>query len=366
MNLDKQELKQLANLTLEAKHKNTLQFNNKEYDYQTCNKLLRDELNDLIGGKNFKISHNRELAYELIAETVTEVLPKNISKALNMFADIQVLAHGDKAVFTRKKGALRGRNFVSQVTPAGLYETFKLDREQFEVSTKAYGAAARVELFEFLEGRVDFAELIDIITLGFEDVIYREILRVLTALKSNTVLPANNIRTVNGFSNTQMTALVNISSAYGTPTIFCSRAFASAMKVDPLMATEEQKREFAENGYIGTYAGANVVVLPESFWDTANTTAVATLPQELAWVLPAGQEKPVKIVIEGETQIKEIENDDWSTEIHYFHMLGVAMISNPGICIYENDALKNFYEAKGTRIKEEENKDVTPTYVKAI
>lgn len=327
--------------------------------------VLREQFQALAGTRR-DYENNKSLIFQLLEETVDELLPKRVFDSLNRFAEIKTVANGDKITFNKPRGHVRGRNFVTQVSPAGLYEVFKLDREVFDMPTTAYGAAVMISFEEYLEGRVDFPELIQIITEGYEEVIYKQILRHMVSLKSNTVIPANNIRSVNGWDPRGFANLLGISSAYDVPTIFTSYVFASEILPEGHMMTDGQKEEYARAGYLGSYKGTNVVVLPHSFYDESNEASVVTLPLGMAWILPASKNKPVKIAFEGETYTKEVENDDWSKEIHFYKKIGTAVFANPAICIYENTALNNWPEGGGVVIVDPSDKEVAPTYTRLV
>lgn len=361
------ESKQIKTLMSKIVKGQPLEFSNSTYSLAEGNEALRVQLNELLNDRNHsKFKHNRELAFSLIGEVVDEVLPKRVSDALNEFADVKQVDFGDKVVFTQRTGRVRGRNFVTRVSPAGLYETFKLDSKVIDLPMKAVGGAVRIDLTEFLEGRIDFEELIQIIVEGMEDAVYKELLEALMSLKSDSVLPKNNIRSVDGWDAHQMSSLISISRAYGTPTIFTSEAFASQMLPNVAMATEAQKAEYASKGYLGTFMGAKIVVLNQSFWTTENTTKVGTLPLGMAWIIPTDLDKPVKVGLEGTMQTKEIEDDAWGVQQHFWKKMGVAVMANPGIAVYENTALNDWYEHKGARLKPAAESEITPTYTRLV
>ena len=61
---------------------------------------------------------------------------------------------------------------------------------------------------------------------------------------------------------------------------------------------------------------------------------------QYAYVIPAGEEKIVKIIMEGDTQIRDIENRDWSDEVQMYKKVGLAMVTNPNYWgIYQNTNL---------------------------
>jgi len=346
MALKKEALQRLMVETAGAQRGQALEFNNEQFSLDQANELLRTEINALAKSA-VDYRNNKNLIFELIERTIDEVLPKKVYDALDEFVEIRTVKNGDKEVFKKREGKLRGRNFVTRVAHAGIYETFKLDRSTYDVGTEAHGAAVEIGIEEFLEGRADFAELIDVVTEGFEKAVYLEILRHMLALKSNTVLPANNIRTVNGFDPVGFHALLGIARAYAEPTIFCSYMFAAEIIPHGNFITDRQKEEIQSKGYIGSYMGAKIVVLPTSFFDASNEADQLTMPAGVAFIMPTGMEKPVKLVFEGETLTQEHKNRDWSTEIQMYKKFGAALLANPGICIYENTALSAWPAVEG-------------------
>lgn len=365
MNLKPEQLKTLMFKAADVKPGTAIEFSDKKYNAETLNEALRTEMNSLMANGGSRFTANRELVYALLSEVVDDLLPKRVFDSMNRFAEIKNVANGDKVTFKRRKGRVRGRNFVTQVAPAGLYEVFRLDREVFDMPTTAYGAAVGLDVEEFLEGRIDFAELIQCITEGYEEILYKEILRHMVALNSNTVLPANNIYSVAGWDPRRFASLLGISSAYATPTIFTSYVFASQMLPEGHLATEKMKEEYNRNGFIGNYKGANIVVLPHSFFDDSNSKDAVTIPLGMAWILPDVDNKPVKIAFEGGMQTKEVELDTWSKEMHFYKKMGTMLMANPAICIYENTALNEWPVVNGPIIKETAG-EVTPTYTRLV
>ena len=60
-----------------------------------------------------------------------------------------------------------------------------------------------------------------------------------------------------------------------------------------------------------------------------------------AYIMPVGQDKPVKIVFEGPTAVRTVEdNDDWSTDFQTYKKFGVATFFTNFIFSYRNTDLK--------------------------
>lgn len=315
---------------------------NETYDAAVVNEALRTELNKLAG--NYKLFRRNKVAvYELIENTLDEVLPKKVMQQYEQFAEVKHIDQGDKAVFKLRiteAARKRAKAFVTRVGLAGRYETMMLDGRELTVGTSAMGYAIRIGFEEFLDGRYDFADFTDIMLEGMNDCIYAEILKALNAAIEE--LPTVNKHTGNTFDEAAMDQLLAISDSYGsgTSTIYCTREFAATMKpASADWASDSMKNMLWDKGMLTNYKGHPVIVLEQSMVDETNAEKV--VDPSKAYIMASVGEKPVKVVFEGGTQIRTVEdNDDWSKDLQSYTKFGVAVFSNPSICMFENTALK--------------------------
>ena len=339
MALDKKNMVALAKATLKASSSpnTSFSYNGDNYNYYELNETLREEFKAIAGTYSL-FRENKNLVFSIIEETIDDVLPRRVLEQYGQFAEVKTFAQGDKPVFTQKRTVAsrrRAKQFITKVGLAGIYEVFKLDGKNFEVQTSAFGGAAQVGFEEFLDGRVDFAEVTEIIMEGLDESVYLEIERALTA--SITSLPEANKHSGAGFSETHMDRLLSVADSYGPSTIYCTLEFASKMIPDSGWVSDNMKDQKWNQGYLGSYKGHNVIILPQSFEDETN--ALKVINPGFAWIIPAGADKPVKIAFEGQTIVDEFTNYDRSREIQVYKKLGVAAIITNNICVYEDTAL---------------------------
>lgn len=340
MALDRNNLVQLMKTVAKADSSAPVaySFNGQNFSYESLNETLRAELNEL-AGSNASYRENKNLIFSIIEETLSEILPKKVQDAYSQFADVQTFAQGDKPVFRRKINARqRAKQFVTRVGLAGVYEVFKLGGEEsISVPTTAIGAAAQISIEEFLDGRVDFAELTAIIMEGMDELVYREVAKAMC--DSVNQLPHANKVVTAGFDEAAFDTLIAIAAAYGAPTIYCSYDFAVKMipKAQWLF-TDSMKEEIWNNGHFTNYKGTRVIILPNGFVDETNATRI--LDPGFVWIIPTGGEKPVKIAFEGDTLLREEENHDWSRDIHVYKKVGVVAILTNNICSYIDTSLQ--------------------------
>ena len=315
-------------------------FNGQSLSYDAMNQTLRNELNELAGTYSL-YRENKNLIFSMIEETLDEVLPKKVIQQYDQFAEVKTFAQGDKPIFRRPlANRNRAKQFITRVGLAGMYEVFKLgptEAESFEVRTSAIGGAAQIGFEEFLDGRVDFAEVTKIIMDGMDELIYKEIASALKA-SINQLPPANRVAT-NGFDEAAMDRLITIAAAYGTPTIYCTYEFAVRMiPQEAWRYTEAMKTELWNTGRLANYKGTKVIILEQGFEDETNTRKC--IDPGYAWVIPTGADgKPVKVAFEGGTIVDEFNNYDRSREIQVYKKVGVTCILANNICAYCDTSL---------------------------
>lgn len=332
----------LVKLAVAASNKTSFSFSESEkYSAEQTSDLLRAQMN-LLAGDYRSFRENKNTIFSLIEQTIDEVLPAKVLQQYEQFADISTVAQGDKVVFVRRiteASRMRAKQFVTQVGLAGRYETFMLDGERLEVKTSAIGSAARIGFEEFLDGRIQFSELTDVIIEAMDEYIYREIAKALaTAVEE---LPAPNKVTASSFDAASMDRLLSIADAYaGAPaTIYCTYEFAATMLPAESWASSDMKNTIWGEGYLPRYKGHNIVLLPQSMEDATNAKKV--IDPSNAYIINSGVEKPVKIAFEGQTAVREVsDNDDWSRDMQTYKKFGVAILTNPSICVYKNSSLK--------------------------
>lgn len=340
--LDKKNLISLAKAVANANHSTPVaySFNGENYTYEALNDTLRKELNEY--SKDYRsYQENKELIFSVMEVVLEDVLPKRLKDIYGDFAEVKTFKQGEKPVFRRKiNSRLRAKQFITRVGLAGIYEVFKLGgTESFEVPTSAIGGAVQISLEEFLDGRADFAEVLDIALEGMDDLLSQEIGKAM--IDGINQLPTNNKGTSAGFNEALMDHLITVASAYGKPTIYCFEEFAVKMlkPTDYDRYSDAMKQEVWDNGHLASYKGKKVVILPQSFTDETNSRKVND--PGYCWIIPdGGDNKPVKVALEGQTIVDEFKNYDRSREIQMYKKVGVVAMMTNNICVYEDTSLK--------------------------
>ena len=318
-----------------------------EFTVENVNDAFIDGLKELAGSYN-QFMKNRYDIYDIIIEAIDEILPKNVINALGAFAEVKTVAQGEKAMFRRNKGRARAKKFLTQVGLSGVYETFRLDAETFEVGAHAVGGGATIDFERMLDGAESLAEVVGIVTEGLENAVYVEVQRALNAAVS--VMPATNIES-GSWDADEMVRLLTTVRAYGSPVIYACPEFVAAMGPDAIVPvlmnsttnvaqgiySPKDIEAIHDYGFVNVFRGAPIVQLPQSFVDESNTETYVN--PRLAYIFPAGQEKVVKVVLEGQTQIRDHENKDNSMEVFAWKKMGCAILTHHNWAMYENTSL---------------------------
>lgn len=334
-----------------------------EFSVKDVKETLRAELKALAPNK-YEYEKNKLEIFQIIQESFDEVLPDYVGNFIGQFADIKSVPNGQRASFIVKRGRRRAKTFVTEVGLAGVYEAFRLDVDTFEVSAKAYGGAAYIDFERTLDGSEDLVEPLQLLLDGLQEAIYRELLKALIAATQNSDMPAANIASTTNFDPAQMQRLCTIAKNYGggNAVIFATPEFVQEMGPDAigmpiygpyaLPATPVAGNQpgyatpvynpndiasIAATGYITMFRGTPIVQLPQAFVDENNDTY--QVPPQYAFIFPAGNQKIIKVVFEGDTDVRDWQHRDRQMEIEIYKKFGVAILTTNDWCVYENKAL---------------------------
>ena len=322
------------------------------YSVGTVDDALRGELASMCDSIN-NFMRNRYDIYDIIITTADEVVPNKVIGVMGTFAEIQNVPQGQKAIFKRGNvGRGRAKKFLTQVGLAGVYETFRLDNETFELGAYAVGGAASIDFERFLDGAENMADLMEIITEGLTDAAFGEVQKCLIAAKDAVGRPDANKVISDKFESDKMFKMISVVKAYGgAAVIFAAPEFVGEMGADAIVpvGVHEGARVHAgvyhpddidaiyRTGYVNVFRGTPIVQIPQSYIDEKNEKT--WINPQFAYVLPAGKEKVVKVVFEGNTQVYDWVNKDQSMEIHTYKKMGAAILTHHNWGIYQNTSI---------------------------
>ena len=321
------------------------------------NAAFADGLKELAGSYN-QFMKNRYDIYDIFVETIDKIMPKNTIAALAPFAEVQVVGLGEAAIFKQKTGKMRAKKFLTYAGINGVYETFRLDSTTFELHGQNVAIGATIDLDRLMLGAESLADVMDVVNVALQDAVYVKVTQALRAAYGVPNVPPVNRKSTAGFQSDKMVELLNVVRSYGNPIIFAPGEFVAAMGADaivpvtvgnstnyggvPGVYSPDDIEAIHRTGYINIFRGAPIVQIPSSFVDENNEKTY--IDPQLAYVLPGGQEKVVKVVLEGPTIIRDYENRDGSMEFYAEKKIGAAILTYYNWCIYRNTGIAQTYQ----------------------
>ena len=360
-NVDIQAVKDLVVHSYYGTNPDPTRFSNND-----VKEALKEEIHKLAHDYN-SYRRNKNDLFEIMQEAYTEILPRSVEEFIGTFAEIKTVPMKTKAQFIIKTGRRRAKQFITTVALSGVYESFRLDSNTFELGGRSIGGAAYIDFERYLCGDEDISESSNLLLEGIQDAIYREIQKALLAAVNAEDRPAANKAYSNGFDPDLMSRLISVAQSYssnGGATIYATPEFVAAMGPDAIglpiygarltggtmtpglpqtagyatpVYNPRNIEEIAQYGRIKTFRGTPIVELPQSFTDERNDTYV--MNPAAAYVFPNGDNKPVKVVFEGPTQVDDWQHRDRSFEVEVYARVGVAIITNHDWCVYINGDL---------------------------
>lgn len=296
--------------------------------------VIRKEFFEIMGTEKPTLKDLRRHKVEVF-EIIEEVLDQTIINGVNendffmQFADVRNLALGDRNEFYVEDNTL----LVASKLSGNHWDITrqKLDVGQsFSVKTSAFGLAVYMDFFQFLTGRRSFPELIAKVQRAITDKISQEVAASFTAGAS--YLPSE-FKASGTYDQAKLFDVIgHVEAASGsTPYVLGTRKALAKITAgaNTALYSDNMKNELNNTGRLSTYNGINMVQLPNVH--KANTFQFA-YDDNLLLILPSNDIKPVKLVFEGDSLVKEVsdgtDNMDMSIEYKFITKFGTQVVFN--------------------------------------
>lgn len=316
---------ELVKLGIDVAHKSVGQFS-----IEDAETTLRQALIDLNGGKT-KIDyrafrkHKTEI-FEAMEEILGTLIVEGIENQFSDFVEIRNLAFGDTDFFMVDDYRLFPVSVVSGGN--GNMTRQRHDRNSFQVTTGWKGVKIYEELERFLAGRVDWAALIAKVQRSFNAQIAADIYGAITTAYNGLAAPY----LYNGSADrTELITLVNhIEAATDRQAVVYGTKLALQNFAPEFVATAGNMVESRnELGYFEVIDGTKFVMIRQAHTPGTDNFAIG---DNFVLVVPQGEEKIVKMVIEGQPLIEETSsqmtmNADRSIEYSFQEKYGVGVVT---------------------------------------
>lgn len=337
-------------------------FRKMMYDYtrgreiydEDGNKVSKEEVNDKINSVCFDIlgleegskpskrdikrvmkKHGTEL-FEVLEEVIDFKVSTGFkdNEFFNAFVDMRNIKDGDRNEFWTDKDVI-----LTVAKVSGDHHDLTMQKlgegEAFSVKTSNYAVKVGMDIDAYLTGRKDWSEYTDAISRAYniqvQNDMFAEVMSAGDKLPTNEqfnvtkeLTPANKER----FDE----ILSDVSSANDGADVVIIGLKTDLKKLSALTdidwISEDQKKQVAELGRLGSYEGTTLIEIPQRFAINDVTKKLIT-PGKLL-IMPNTDNKFVKFVDVGETEIVEVSEkgerqDDFMTH-EVQREMGIATI----------------------------------------
>ena len=271
------------------------------------------------------------LVEEIINKTVMEGLPE--SCPLFNFVEWRNMKEGDTNVFEIRDNGVFIVSDIAQGTQ-GLRRQRIAGGEEFTVKTQLKGIKIYEELRRILAGRVDFNQLIDMVSEAFQKKISNDVYEATVAAFDGLVAPYSN-GTAGSFDENKLTEIIDhVEAATGKKAVILGSKQA-VRKITGVKGADSNsaKEDLYAMGYFGKFYTTPIMVMQNGHKEG---TTNFILKNDLYIV--AGDEKFIKGATEGETLIingDPMNNADLSQEYMVAMAYGLKAVLASEMGIYK-------------------------------
>ena len=304
--------------------------NLENYSKKDTSEAIRNALIEMNGGStkiNLKNFYRGSELYALVQELIPTIIDEGFKDedALFSLVDYRNVADGDEQEFVIEGNSY----FIVADAAAGIRGVRRQRIEKTETLTvKTAVKVVRVyeELNRLLAGKVSFDKFVENVAKSFKQKILADAYKAIDAM-SNTTIGLDSNYVVAGTGTNDEDAIIalisHVEAATGKPArIFGTKA--ALRKLPNAVLSNEAKSDLYEMGYYGKFNGTDIVCLRQSHKPGTSTFAL----NDSKIFIIAGDDKPVKVVNEGEGLLYEGDataNNDLTQEYVYGQAFGIGV-----------------------------------------
>ena len=307
------------------------------YSKEEANEAIRKQFREVLGitdGATMKeirraLRANKAATYAIIEDTLDDRLQSGWGENpfFQRFVEMKNLADGDRnefyipadTILTVTKFSGNHHDLTRQ--KLGMGRTISL-------TTDWYGIKVYEEFERFMAGRIDWAEFInkiyEAIDKKLNDMLYQSFLGL------DDFVPPVYAFTGTLTAEAILDRVEKVETATGYEAFICGSRTALS-KITALtnanMWSDEMKNQRNTLGQLGTWEGVELLRIPQTF---IQGTREFAYPQNKFFILPKADNRPIKLVYEGDGYFKENTsaetNRDMTIEAEYQTKFGIATV----------------------------------------
>jgi hypothetical protein len=318
--------KELIQLAIDAYQGSTGEFSQAD-----ANETLRRQLVELVGTdkpgyKDFR--KNGAAVFEILEVAINKIIVDGLNNQFDSFVEIRNLALGDENRFTVSMPDLF--KVATVADGFGTIRRQRLDKGSFSVSLGYKGIAIYEEFTRFLSGRIDWVEMVNRVGRSWTQDMKTNIMNAVMDSYSQ-LTTTYNVTNSGAFDAQKMINLVaHVEAGTGVNAQIWGTKAALA-KVIPGYYSDLMKDDRNARGFFANFNGTPLFEITQAHKPGTDTFAIK---DDTLLVLPAGGERLVKMVIEGESTILQngggldSARADGQMEYTFIHNYGLSVLSS--------------------------------------
>lgn len=305
--------------------------NMENYSKGETSEAIRNALIEMNGGSkklNLKNFYRGSQLYALVQELIPAIIDEGFKDEDTLFSLVEYrnIADGDEEEFYVEGNSY----FLVADAAAGIrgVRRQRIDKSE-TVTVKTSVKVVRIyeELNRLLAGKVSFDKFVENVAKSFKQKILADAYKAISEMSQTTVgLDSNYV--VAGTGSGDEDALIDLIQHVEAATGKEARIYgtkAALRKVSTAVVSDEAKKDLYEMGYYGKFNGTEMICMRQVH---KVGTSVFALDDSKLYII-AGDDKPVKIVNEGEGLLYEgdaTNNNDLTQEYVYGQTFGVGVV----------------------------------------
>ena len=288
------------------------------------------------------LQHNQQLVFDIIEETVQSLLVTGWGEDpfFQKYVDQRNLALGDKNEFISEDNSI-----MSVMRVAGNHHDIIRQRlganEKTSLATYWCAVKCYVEFERVVTGAEEFSKFINKMYEAYDryvkNALYDAMVGYATAL-TGTFKKTGSL-TPEGLN--ELCELLETTTGYRVRIMGTRAALANVIKLqNATYISDAMKDEHYRTGTLGMWEGKELVEIPQVF--EKNKVGTYKIDNTIIWIMPTSEEKFLKLVNEGDTQLRTIadkdENMDYTYENEMATKLGVGVMLNGAFGVFDIDA----------------------------
>lgn len=287
------------------------------------------------------LRRNQNLVFDILEETLDNLMITGWANDPFMmkYVDQRNLALGDKNEFETEDDSL-----LSVMRVAGNHHDIIRQRmgAGTHTSISTYWCAVKIyaEFERVLTGAEDFAKFITKVYEAYDRYVKNAIYDAMVGYSATIASTFKKTGTITAANLHAICDLVSTATGYRVVIMGTRAALSNVVALqNTSYIGAPQKEEYNRFGLLTVWEGIELVEIPQVF--VKNEVGNYKIDNNMLWIMPVADNRFIKLVNEGDTQLRAIQDKDTNMDMTYEYevmsKLGVGIIFNMAFGMYDID-----------------------------